>query len=205
MGSAPLNNDENNDRLIEAIYRIVGQVEKRFDALRETDREAVRLAHQELSLRLEGFPAQFATKSEVEAAATTLRKLETDAISREVYQQNHQAVLQSVGVLDRDKLNKTVFDTFLENYRIEIERAASERRDVADVLAQATDRVRGQILEERGEYLTQESYDHQHQAVVMQVESVERWQYKLIGGLVFATFLAPLVTGLVVYILTKGI
>lgn len=203
-----MNNEENNNGervyLIEAIYRIVGQVEKKFDALRATDREAVTLAHELLSARLEGFPQQFATKTEMEEAGRALQRLEKDALSRELYEQQRQATLQIVATLDRDKLNASVFDTFIENYRIEQERAASERRDVAVVLASATDKVRQQILEERGDFLTQESYDHQHREVVLQVEAVERWQYKLVGGLVFATFIAPLVTGLVVYIVTKG-
>ena len=52
---------------------------------------------------------------------------------------------------------------------------------------------------------TQEMYDQRHQALVQQVDAVERWQYKLVGGLVFATFVAPLVTGLIVYVITKGL
>ena len=99
--------------------------------------------------------------------------------------------------------NTTVFNTFVDNYRIEQDRAASERRNVAEVLAQATDKVRAQILEERGEYLTQDLYAPQHRQIVLQVEAVQAWQYKLVGGLVFATFLAPLVTGLIVYLFTK--
>jgi len=196
---------EERSYVIEAIYRIVGQVEKRFDALRETDRRAVNLAHQELSLRLEGFPAQYATKVEAEQAALTLRKLENEAISREIYEGNRQAMLQTIATIDRDKLNRSVFDTFVENYRLEQNRLADERRGVAEVLANASTTMRAQILEERGEYLTQESYDQQHRAVVIRVEAVERWEYKLVGGLVFATFVAPLVTGLVVYIITKGL
>jgi hypothetical protein len=58
-------------------------------------------------------------------------------------------------------------------------------------------------MEERGEYVTQESYDKDHQILVQQVGVVERWQYKLIGALVFATFIAPLLTGVLVYIFTK--
>lgn len=198
-------NHEDRVDLISAIYRIVGQVEKRFDALRDADRDAVSLAHDLLSSRLEGFPQQFATKIEMEEAARGLRRLENDALSREMYEQQRQSLLQTVALLDRDKLHKSVFDTFIDNYRIEQERSAAERRDVAEVLAQATDKVRNQILEERGEFITQESYDQQHHSLVAQVEAVQAWQYKLVGGLVFATFLAPLVTGLVVYIVTKGL
>jgi hypothetical protein len=187
-----------------AVYRIVGQVEKRFDDLRITDREAVSLAHDLLSKRLEGFPQQFATKVELEEAARSVRRLENDALSREMYDQQRQTLLQQVAGLDRDKLTESVFNTFLENYRIEQDRAATERRNVAQVLAEATDKVRAQIADERGEYITEEAYTTQHTTVVQQVEAVQAWQYKLVGGLVFATFLAPLVTGLIVYIFAKG-
>lgn len=189
--------------LIQAAYRIAGQVEKKFDALRESDREAVRVAQDELSRRLEGFPQQFATKTEMQETARTLARLEKDALSREAYEQNHEILAKATTALAKEKLDTTVFSTFIENYRIEQERAAAERRDVAEVLSQATERVRAQILEERGEFLTQESYAEQHRTLVVQIESVEKWQYKIVGGLVFATFLAPLVTGLVVYIFTK--
>jgi hypothetical protein len=52
-------------------------------------------------------------------------------------------------------------------------------------------------------FLTEESYDLQHQALINQIQAVERWQYKLIGGLVFATFVAPMVTGFIVYIVNQ--
>ena len=141
----------------------------------------------------------------MEEAAAWLRRLENDALSREIYDQQRQGILQTVASLDRDKLTKTVFDTFVENYRLEQDRAANERRGMAEVLAQAADKVRAENLETRGDYVSQESYDQQHHSIVAQVESVQAWQYKLVGGLVFATFLAPLVTGLVVYIFTKGL
>lgn len=198
------NGQENNDRLIEAIYRIVGQVEKRFDDLRAADREAVRVAHLGLMSRLEGFPQLYATRIQMEQATTTLRKLENEALSRETYEENRQAMLQSIGLLDRDKLTQSVFDTFIDNYRLDQDRAATERRGTNEVLANATTAVRNQIMEERGDFLTQEVYDTRHQALTQQVDAIERWQYKLVGGLVFATFVAPLVTGMIVYFFTKG-
>jgi hypothetical protein len=189
--------------LIYAMYRIVGQVEKRFDALRATDIEAVKLAHADLSKRLEGFPQQYATKTEMEQATAALQKLEKIALSHDVYDQNHKVLIDAVTKLDKEKLNSSVYDTFVDNYRMELQRAAAERRDVAEVLAAATEKVRQDILEERGEFLTQDSFAEQHRTLVVQIESVEKWQYKIAGGLVFATFIAPLVTGLVVYIFTK--
>ncbi len=204
MEQEGLNHDE-RVYLIEAIYRIVGQVESRFDALRETDREAVKLAHEDLSRRLEGFPQQFATKPEMEAAAIALRRLENTFLSREVFEQRHSALDEKVDELDKNKLSRSVFDTFVENYRMDQDRAAIERKNVAEVLANATNQVRDQIITERGDFLTQESYDQRHQELVNQVDAVERWQYKLVGALVFATFVAPLVTAIVVYVLTKSL
>lgn len=203
MDQEGLNHDERVS-LIEAIYRIVGQVERRFDALRDTDREAVKLAHDDLARRLEGFPQQYATKVEMEQAASALRRLENSAVSREVYEQRHQVLSEEIDSLERDLLPRAVFDTFIATYALDQERAVADRRSVVESLAGATNQVREQVIAERGEYLTQESYDQQHQTLVMRVEGVERWQYKLVGGLVFATFLAPLITALVVYIITKG-
>lgn len=197
------NHHEERDSLIEAIYRIVGQVEKRFDSLRETDREAVRLAHEELSKRLAGFPQQYATKIELEQAALALRRLETSALSREIYDQHHLTLSEEVDALERSMLPRAIFETFVEQYRLDQDRAGIERRNVAEVLATATNQVRDQIVSERGDFLTQEVYDQRHQALVQQVDAVERWQYKLVGGLVFATFVAPLVTGFIVYLFTK--
>lgn len=204
MDQEGLNHDERVS-IFDAVYRIVGQVERRFDSLRDTDREAVKLAHNDLSRRLEGFPQQYATKVEMEQAALALRRLENSAVSREVYEQRHMVLSEEIDALERDLLPKAVFDTFIANYALDQERAVVDRRSVVESLAGATNQVREQVLAERGEYLTQESYDQQHQTLVMRVEGVERWQYKLVGGLVFATFLAPLITALVVYIITKGI
>ena len=189
--------------LIEAIYRIVGATDRKFEALRATDTEAVRLAHMELMRRLEGFPQQFATKTELQQAATTLQRLEKDAVSRELYDEAHQRVVDMTIKLDREKLSEAVFNTFLDNYRIEMERAAAERRSVAEVLANATESVRSQLQSERNLFVTNDTYDAQREALIGQVSGVERWQYKLVGGLVFATFIAPLVTGVLVYVFTK--
>lgn len=205
MNSEETNHFEDEEslyRIIAAVYRIVGQAEKRFDSLRDTDREAVRLAHNDLSRRLEGFPQQYATKVEMEQAALALRRLENTTLSREVYDQRHQNLSEEVDAVEKNMLPRAVFDTFVEQYRLDQERAGVERRNVAEVLATATNQMRDQIIQERGDFLTQEVYDQRHQALVQQVDAVERWQYKLVGGLVFATFVAPLVTGLIVYFFT---
>ena len=204
MEQEGMNHDERTN-LFDAIYRIVGQVENRFDALRDTDRDAVKLAYQELTKRLEGFPQQYATKLEMEQAAVALRHLETTTLSREIYEERHLALAEEVDVLEKDMLPRTVFETFMENYRLDQERASVDRRAVVETLGHATNQVRDQIIAERGDFLTQEVYDQRHQSLVQQVNAVQAWQYKLVGGLVFATFVAPLVTGLIVYVITKGI
>ena len=204
MGSEGLNHDERT-YLIEAIYRIVGQVERKFDALRATDREAVSLAHRELSLRLEGFPQLYGTKTEMEAVASAVRRLENSALSREVYEQRHLALNDEVDQLQKDMLPRVVFDVFVEQYRLDQDRNLVDRRNVVESLATATNQVREQVIADSGELVTQTMYDQQQHLLAQQVDSVERWQYKLVGGLVFATFLAPLVTALVVYAFTTGL
>lgn len=203
MNSDGLNQDDRNS-LIEAIYRIAGQIERKFDALRDADLDALRTFRFELSARLDGFPALYATKAELEQILVSLRGLETSVLSRQIYEQNHQTLEDHVIKIDREKLPESVFDTFVENYRLEQEKNVADRRNVVDSLAHATNQVRDLVIQERSEYLTVESYQHQHAALMNRVEGTERWQYKIVGGLVFATFLAPLVTGLVVYTLTKG-
>jgi hypothetical protein len=117
---------------------LIEAIEKRFDALREADREAVRLRHAELSLRLEGFPQQFATKDEMRAASEALQRLEKDAVTREIYETQSRAMAEMVQKLDKDKLPESVFQTFVDNYRLSAENAAVERRAVASALASAT-------------------------------------------------------------------
>ena len=177
--------------LIAAIYRVVGAVERRFDALREADRQAVELAHNDLSRRLEGFPQQYATKVEAEQAAAAVTRLEKDSLPREVYEQNHSLLADAVGKVEREKLNESVFDTFVENYRLEQTRSAERNREVAAALSAAGD-----------QYITEEYYDQRHSSIVEQVNGLQAWQYKIVGALVFATFIAPLLTGILVYLFT---
>jgi len=194
--------EESLYRVIAAVYRIVWQSERRFDSLRDTDREAVKLAHDDLARRLEGFPQQYATKVEMEQAAQGLRRLENTALSREVYEQRHDAIAHEVDDLQKDMLPRAVFDTFVAQYRVDQERAIADRREVVASLATATDKVREQLIGERADFLSLEVYEQRHLTLVNQVDAVERWQYKLVGGLVFATFVAPLTTALIVYVLT---
>lgn len=196
---------EERTYLIEAIYRIVGQVERKYDALRDSDLEAFKTFRLELSARLDGFPALYATQAQLEQILISLRGLETSVLSRQIYEQNHQTLEDHVIKLDREKLPESVFETFIENYRIDQEKNIADRKNVVDSLAHATNQVRDQLIMERSEYITVDSYQHQHAALMTRVEGTERWQYKIVGGLVFATFIAPLLTGIIVYLFSKGI
>lgn len=122
---------------------LIEAIEKRFIALREADLEAVRLRHQELSTRMEGFPQEFARKAEMAEASKALQKLERDSIARELYETNHKALVDLVQKMERDKMDETVFTTFVENYRISMDNAATERRAVAAALAASTERRAG--------------------------------------------------------------
>ncbi len=162
------------------------------------------LAHADLSRRLEGFPQQYATKVEAESAAAAVQRLEKDALPREIYDQNNKILEDAVIKVEREKVDETVFNTFVDNYRIELTRAQEDRRAVVEALSTATERVRAQVMEERADYVSQEYYDQRHSGLVNQINGVERWQYKMVGGLVFATFIAPLLTGVLVYMFTSG-
>jgi hypothetical protein len=116
---------------------------KRLDDLREADLSGVRLAHHDLSERLEGFPQQFATSEEVQGAKDTLQRLERDAISREVYDANTKAMNDLLQKMDKEKMPEAVFKTFVDNYRIDREEGAQERRAVAAALAHQTERRAG--------------------------------------------------------------
>jgi hypothetical protein len=113
-------------------------VEKRLDDLRAADKEAIRLAHADLSHRLEGFPQQFATKDELDAMRGVVGRLEKDGVSREIYETNHSALQDLVRRLEIEKMPEATFTTFVDNYRIQQEEAAIERRAVASALASAT-------------------------------------------------------------------
>jgi chromosome segregation ATPase len=121
----------------------VDALKEYVDALRDSDREAVALAHQDLSKRLEGFPQQFATKQEMDGASEALQRLEKDSINREIYDTNQKTLEALAQKLDRDKLSHEVFQSFLQSYRAEQEAAATERRDVAAALATAAARQKG--------------------------------------------------------------
>ncbi len=113
----------------------VDALKEYVDSLIAADQRATALAHDNLAARLEGFPQQFATKGEMDAARDALQRLERDSISREVYESNHKRLTDMVTKLDREKLSEAVFQTFVDNQRRRDEEAAIERRAVAAGLA----------------------------------------------------------------------
>jgi len=128
--------DEETRRYIDALV-------DRFAAVREADLEAVRLRHADLSTRMEGFPQEFARKVEMAEASKALQKLEREGVSREIYDTNHKALADLVQQLSVQKMDEAVFQTFVENYRISMDNAATERRAVAAALAATTERRAG--------------------------------------------------------------
>jgi hypothetical protein len=129
---------------VEALRLWMESEVRRLDDLRKSDHEAVRLAHSDMSKRLEGFPQQFATKDEMVNARETVQRLEKDQLSVEVYNTNHKQLEGVVNKLDREKLAEAAFKTFVENYQREREEAANERRSVAIALASSTAKESGQ-------------------------------------------------------------
>lgn len=118
MEQEGLNHDERVG-LFDAIYRIVGQLEKRLDAeikrtddLRAADLLARSVAYEGVRERMEGFPQQYATKTEQDAIKDTASRLEKDSISREIYDTNHNALRLDVS----RKLDAQVFDATLAEW-----------------------------------------------------------------------------------------
>jgi len=118
-------------------------LERSLAALRDADALAVELRHSDLSQRLEGFPQQFATKEEMKSAAEGVAKLEKDAVTREIYEQQSKALSELVQKLDKEKLTEAVFQTFVENYQRTAENDATERRAIAAALAASGERRAG--------------------------------------------------------------
>ena len=127
----------------EETRELIASLKAFFLALREADLEAVKLRHSDLTLRMEGFPQEFARKAEMLEASRALQKLERDSVSREIWDTNHKALAELVAKLDKEKMSESVFDTFVENYRLDAETAATERRAVAAALAATVERREG--------------------------------------------------------------
>jgi hypothetical protein len=126
-----------------SVLDLIAALERKLAELRASDHEAAKMAHHDLTKRVEEFQYRFATKVELEESLRVLR----------------QELLAGHAEFQKDRDN----------------------------------------------FLTSEAYDLQHQALIDQVRSIERWQLKIAGGLVFATFVVPVITGITVYFITKGL
>jgi len=138
------------DDLRNAINKRIDDLRDEFLLLRETDRknydEAIRVAYEGVRDRMEGFPAQYATKPDMDGVKGALSKLEKEAIPREFYEERHSALQILINKLDKEKLPESEFQQFVENYRIQQDQAGEERRAVASGLASSTETVANTLL-----------------------------------------------------------
>lgn len=85
---------------------------RRIEQLRESDQLAVRVAYEGVRDRMEGFPQQYATRSEQEGIKDTAQRLEKDSISRELYDAAHNQLRADVS----RKLESQVFESTLAEW-----------------------------------------------------------------------------------------
>jgi hypothetical protein len=130
--------DEQLRYVLDLMDKRIEDLRRHFSDLRSADQLAVTVAYGGVSERMQGFPAQYATKPDMDGVKDALAKLEKDAVSREIYEERHQALQGLISDLDRNKMSQHEFDTFVVNYRIEIERAAESARAIAGALASGT-------------------------------------------------------------------
>lgn len=83
-----------------------------------------------------------------------------------------------------------------------------------DARLESMNLFRAQILEERVQLLTKEEYEQRHASLEARLDvargalesrlaALERWQSKIIGALALVIFLTPLVTALLVWVITN--
>src|SRR5687767_12418320 len=124
-GEAPRSmSDEQLRYVLDLMDKRIDDLRSHFSELRADDQRAVEVAYAGVSERMQGFPAQYATKPDMDAARDALTKLERDAVSRDIYEERHTALQALISDLDRTKMSQQEFDTFVVNYRIDIERSA---------------------------------------------------------------------------------
>jgi hypothetical protein len=134
-GVDPRLSDEQLRFVLDLMDKRIEDLRRHFSDLRAADQLAVTVAYEGVSERMQGFPAQYATKPDMDAAREALSKLERDGVSRALYEERHSALQGLVADLDRTKMTQQEFDTFVENYRIDMERTAESARAIAGALA----------------------------------------------------------------------
>jgi len=123
---------------IDAINKRIDELKEHLRDLRAADQEAIKVALVPVTEKMQGFPEEYATKPDMDAVKEALQKLERDAISREIYEEQSKNLSDMVSKLDRHKLDEKEFQAFVEQYRDHSEAAATERRAVAAGLAEST-------------------------------------------------------------------
>jgi hypothetical protein len=109
---------------------------RRLDDLRESDQRAVAVAHEGVRERMEGFPQQYATKSEQDAIKETAQRLEKSSIDREIYDQAMSQMRESV----HSKLEKQVFESTLGEWQT-WRRQVEQRLNAASGVSQGISRT----------------------------------------------------------------
>jgi hypothetical protein len=105
-------NEEMRCLLIEHARRFDERLDaemRRLEQLRAADAQAITVAHEGVRERMEGFPQQYATKSEQDAIKETAQRLEKDSVSREIYDQAMNRIRSDVSA----KLEKQTFEATL--------------------------------------------------------------------------------------------
>jgi len=144
--------DDDIKCLIDALNKRLDDMHEHWMELRRTDlanqSEAIKVAYEGVSDRMKGFPQEYATQPDMKGVKEALQKLEKDAISREIYDSNYQALGDLVRKADKEKMDEKEFQQFVERYSSDLERqrqnhetAATERRAVAQGLAASTAEV----------------------------------------------------------------
>jgi hypothetical protein len=173
--------DDEMQCAIDAINDRIDDLKEHLRELRAADQEAIKVALVPVTEKMQGFPEEYATKPDMDAVKEALQKLERDAISREIYEEQSKNLSDLVNRLDRDKMNEKDFQAFVAQYRDHAEAAAIERRAVAAGLAESTSVV-AQTLANRDT-----------------AEQATAGTYKRLAAMIgFATGLATLIISIVV-------
>lgn len=114
-----------NNEEAAAIRAMLDGLEKKFDALRTADQEAIKVARDDVKERMAGFPAEYAKKAELEQIRETATRLDKVAVSKENFEIAHGRLEEDI----QELLSKDVFEATVREWTV-------WRRMVDDYLAQ---------------------------------------------------------------------
>jgi hypothetical protein len=115
--------------------RLLAEI-KRLDDLRAADMLAIQVAQEGVAERMQGFPQQYATKSEQDAIKETAQRLEKSSIDREIYDHSMAQMRESV----HGKLEKQVFESTLAEW-VTWRRQVEQRLNAASGVSQGITRT----------------------------------------------------------------